>query len=232
MATDVTTVQSRVGDILNQLVPGTFAPDFDPNNFDRNQEAVAEAVRESALLIARAILSNPEHVHRNLFVSSTPVTLTNESELPDLAANISLIEIQGYSGGTWLTGTPLTIQQIESYRNDTLKLYDPIAHNANGSRLGGYYAISNGRFYFSGFAARAYLPLIDGTTVQTLIPDEYQSAWVALSVSLCMKEGDNLMPEAEFYQAIGQRDLVNIANMSIMEPMPTPEKAKQVRGNV
>ena len=231
MSADATIIAKRVIEILNVAAPGTFSTTIASTNLDRNVDAITEAVREGAMLIARAIVSNPSHPHRNLFVSGSSTTLTHQGELPDMAGEMDLVEIQPYSAASWITGTPRTVQQIESFRANTNSLYDSVAHNASTSRNSGYYAIKNGRFYFTGEAARGYFPTISRSTVTSILPDEYESTWTALSVGLCVKEGDNLLPIAQFYFSHGQQDLLAIQNNSIVQMLPTVERARQARGD-
>jgi hypothetical protein len=231
MPADETTVIKRITEILNVCAPGTFSATVASVNLDRNATAIAESAREAAMMIGRAIVVNPKHVHRNAYVSSAGVTLSHQGELPDMAGEMDLVEIQPYSGAAWQTGAPRDVQQIESWRLNPFDLYDSVAHNASGSALGGYYAIANGRFYFTGFAARGYFPEISRDTITALIPDEYESTWVALGVAFTLKEGDNMRPIGGFYYNHGIQDLAAISAMSIVAPLPPPAAARRDRGN-
>lgn len=218
MAASYETVLTRITDVVNIQTPGTWSSTVASTNLDRNAQAITEAVREAAMMIARAILANPTHVHRNLFVSGTPTSLTHGSELPDMAGESDLIEIQPYSGASWFTGVPKTPQQIDSFRDNPSNLYGT-THTTQGSPLAGYYAIDNGRVKFTGYAARIYVPAIDRTTVTGLIPDEYEPTWVKLGAGLCLKEGDNLLPIGSTYYNWGLQDLGLITEMSVVPPM-------------
>lgn len=235
MAASFLTVQKRVTDILNAQSAGTWSTTIASTSLDRNANAITEAVTEAAMLIAKAILSNPKHVHRGTFISSSAQTLTHQGELPDMAGEMDLVEIQPYENASWETGSPRDAQQIEDYRATvtgfTNNMYDSIPHNQQGSRLSGFYAISNGRFYFTGYAARGYFPQIDRNTVTSQIPDEYQAAWLSLSIPLLIKEGDNLMDVAQHYLAFGQQELISIANMNNLAPLPEYLSSKRSRGN-
>lgn len=231
MAADQTTVLRRITEILNVCAAGTFSETVAAINLDRNATAISEAAREGAMMIARAIVSNPAHVHRNAFVSGTATTLTHQGELPDMAGEMDLVQIQPYNGAGWQTAIPRDVQQIESFRLNPSSIYDTIAHDTTGSRLGGYYAIANGRFYFTGYAARGYFPVIARDTVTGLIPDEYEDVWVKISTGLTLKEGDNMGDIASFYMNLGQQDLFAITNMGVVKAMPAVPKAQAVRGN-
>ena len=230
MAASELTVRKRVTEILNACSPGTYseAVDFDYN--DRNSQAIQQAIKEGALQIARAIVVNPDHAHRGLYVSATPTSVTHAAELPDMAAELDLVEIEPYSGGTWQTGVLRTIQQIESYRLNVNNLYSSLAHNAQNSPLSGYYAVSNSKIYFTGNACRIYYPVIDDATVINLIPDEYEGTWVALAIARTIKEGDNLAPVAQYYYQLGAQDLGIISAMGTVQTAPTAEQAQKVRG--
>jgi hypothetical protein len=231
MAASELTVRKRVTEILNACAAGTFSEAVDYDYADRNSLAIAEAVKEAALLVARAICSNPNHVHRNVYVSATPTSLTHAGELPDMSGEMDLIQIQPYEDANWISGVPRDAQQIEAFRSNPSLLYSALNHDAEDSPLGGYYAIAGGRFYFTGYAARGFFPVISRTTVGTLIPDEYQSTWVSLAVGMTVKEGDNLAPIAGYYLQIGSGDLPAIAAMGTVQPTPDPERARRARSD-
>jgi hypothetical protein len=229
MAADETTVKQRVTEVLNACDAGTFGTTINTNNKHRNATAISEAVREGALMIARAICSNPNHVHRGLYVSGTPTALTHGGELPDTAGEGDLVEIQPYSGASFVVGTPRTAQEIDSYRSNVSSLYSSNAHNVQNSPIGTYYAISQGRIRFSGYAAQMYHPLISRSTVASLIPDEYEDIWTALSIGLSVKEGDNLLPVAGYYMSFGQQQLALATGMGTVAKLPPPQMAMEAR---
>lgn len=233
MAADETTVKKKITEILNACAPGTFSATIDSNYKDRVAEAITEATREAALMIARAICINPNHVHRNLYVSASPTSLTHGGELPDMAGEGDPVEIQLVSGGAYYVGTPRTAQQIDSWRQSGLSaIYGSVAHNSANSPLGGYYAITNGRIRFTGNAAQMYHPVIGRTTAASLVPDEYEDTWVKLGVGLSIKEGDNLMPVGQMYYQWGMDDLSMITNQGNVPPVPPVERALQARNDV
>lgn len=231
MAVDEDIIKKRITEVLNACAAGTFSTTVDSNYLDRNATAISEAWREASMMIARAIVANPNHPHRNVFISGTPTTLTHQAELPDMSGEMDNIEIQLYNGGAWTTGTPRTVQQIESYRLNPSNLYG-VAHTTEGSPLAGYYSIQNGRVYFTGYAARGYFPLIDRTTCSALIPGEYEDTGVKLGIGLSIKEGDNLAPIGQFYYQAGLNDLASITNLGAIQPMPTVAAARAARGDV
>lgn len=231
MAADETTVKQRVTEILNACDPGTFSTTINTNNKHRNITAIAEAVREGALMIARAICSNPNHVHRGLYVSGTPTSLTHGGELPDMAGEGDLVEIQPVAAAAYIIGTPRTAQEIDSYRSNVSSLYSSVAHTAATSPLTGYYNISQGRVRFTGNAAQMYHPLISRSTAASLVPDEYEDLWVGLGVGLSIKEGDNLQPVAQYYMAFAQQQLAMATGMGTVEKLPPPQKAMEARGD-
>ena len=230
MAANELTVRKRVTEILNACAPGTYSEAVDSDYNDRNSQAIQQAVKETALQIARAIVINPDHVHRGAFVSNTPTNIIHAAELPDMAGEIDVVEIQAYDGGPWQTAVPRTIQQIESYRINPSNLYSSLAHTEQNSPLGGYYALSNNKIYFTGYACRILFPVIDSATVTSLIPDEYEGTWVALAIGRTIKEGDNLIPVAQYYYQIGMNDLPVISAMGTVQAVPTAEQAQKVRG--
>jgi len=235
MAASALTVRKRVTEILNACSPGTFSEAVHLDYQDRNSLAIEQAVKEAALMIAKAIVINPNHVHRNAFVGSY-TTLNNDAELPDMSGEPEVVMIKPYEAasgeGEWRVGIPRNVQQIQDFRINANDLYSNTAHDAQGSPLSGYYAIQNGRIYFTGHEARIYFPLISSSTVTTLIPDEYEPTWVSLAVGLTVKEGDNLAAIAQYYFQIGSSDLAMISNMGTVQPVPDAELAKQARGDV
>lgn len=231
MSASELTVRKRVTEILNACSPGTFSEAVDINYQDRNSLAIRQAVKEAALMIAKAIIANPNHSHRGVFISSTPTALTHQGEVPDACGEMDLVQIQPYSGADWITGVPREVQQVESYRENVQSLYSDLNHNIQYSPLSGYYSIANGRFYFTGNAARGYFPLIDMSTLVTVIPDEYEPTWVCLAVGLTPKEGDNLLQIADYYKQIGVMDLATITVQGNVTAVPSPELARQARGD-
>jgi hypothetical protein len=219
MAASEAQVRARVTDILNLQTPGSWTATVASTNLDRNELGITQAVLEGAMMIAKAILANPTHVHRNLFISATPVALTSGAELPDMAGEMDLIEIQPYTAASWITGVPRTPQQIDSFLSNTSSLYGTPAHNVQGSPLTGYYSIDNGRVKFTGAAARIYSPLVDRATVTTIIPDEYEDCWVWASVAGTPKEGDNMMGIVGHYSQLALSGLKAISEMSVIAPM-------------
>jgi hypothetical protein len=205
--------------VLNLQFPGSWSSTVSSTNLDRNELAVTEAVREGAMMVAMAILANKNHVHRNLFVSSSPTALTHGGELPDMAGENDLIEIQPYTDADWITGVPKTMQQIDSFRANQNNFYGTLGHDVEGSPLAGYYAHAHGRVKFTGEAAQIYKPVIDRATVTDLIPDEYEGVWLCVSVPYALKEGDNLLPIAQTYAQMGAAGLQAITTMSVIPPM-------------
>ena len=227
MAADSTVVTKRATEAINACAAGTFATTIDSNYLDRNATAITETVTEAALDIARAIVQNPDHPHRNLFVSSSPTTLTHAGEVPDYATDQDLVEIQQVSAGSWFPGVKLDAATIQHYRENPSNAYDSVAHTAAGSILTGFYEIYKGRSYFTGFAARMYPPAISRATVTSLIPDEYEGTWVKLTIGGLVKEGDNLFPIAQYFMNLGMSDLNDIARSNIhIPPMPDPRDIK------
>lgn len=231
MAADEATVLKRATEILNACAAGTFSATIDSGYADRNATAISEASRESAMLLARAMLVDPNHVHRNIWISGTPTSLTHAAELPDMAGEGDLVEIQPYSGGAFRTGVLRDVQQIEDFRLNPSSIYSDVAYNVMDSPLGGYYAFARGRFYFTGYAAQGYFPAISRSSVTSLIPDEYEGTWVCLVVGLSVKEGDNLFPEAQYYMNLGLSDLKAISQMGVIEKLPPMQRAQEARGN-
>jgi hypothetical protein len=231
MAADLTTVQQRVTTILDACIERTFTTTVDKRK-NWNASIVTEAVREAALMIAQAICANPGHVHRNLFISGTPTALTHGAELPDMAGESDLIEIQPYSGASYITGTPKTAQQIDDFRTNRDSVYGAIAHTAQGSPVSGYYNVTNGRVKFTGNAAQIYIPVISRSTATGLIPDEYEGAWTMLGAGLCGKVGADHPLLAQYYRW-GMEQLPAIQHMtSVVTKVPPVQRAYDARSDV
>lgn len=231
MAADETTVKQRITEALNACDPGTFSTTISTNYKDRNITAIAEATREGALMIAQAVCMTPNHVHRNAYVSGTPTSLTHGGELPDMAGEGDLVEIQRVAAGSFLPGTPRTAQQIDAFRSNPASLYSSVSHTTANSPLSGYYNITNGRIRFTGAAAQMYHPIISRSTAASLVADEYEGVWFCLGMGLTIKEGDNLFPIAQYYMNIGQAGLRAISNQSAVPPVPPVERALNARSD-
>ena len=230
MAADVTTVTKRATGIVDACIERTFTTRVDTRK-NWNADIITQAVREAALMIGQAICANPGHVHRNLYISGTPTALTHGSELPDMAGESDLIEIQPYTGASYITGTPRTAQQIDDYRANINSSYGAIAHNASGSPLTGFYNVNNGRVKFTGNAAQIYIPVISRSTITSLIPDEYEGCWVSLSAGLCSKIGAD-HPILSQHYSWGISQLPAISNMSVVEKVPPIQRASNARSDV
>lgn len=220
MAASETVVKERLTDILNVQAAGTWSTTIASTNLDRHATGIAEAAREGALEIARAIVSNPKHYHRNVFISGTPTSLTHQGELPDYGSEYDTIEIERYTSAGYRTGIPRDKFWIEEARSNPSSTYDAIAHDTTGSLLGGYYAVHNNRIYFTGLNCRGYFPVISRTGVLTIIPDEYEGAWVCIAAGILLKEGDSLLPIAQHYTQLGQMALQAISREGLIPPLP------------
>ena len=130
-----------------------------------------------------------------------------------------MVEVQHYTGGPWIAGTPRSGQQIDAYRANYNSAYGSIAHTTQGSPLAGFYNIDKGIVKFTGFAARIYVPTISRATVTTLIPDEYEGAWVFISAGILLKEGDNMLPIGQHYAQLGTAALQAIAQEGTIPPL-------------
>lgn len=230
MAASELTVRKRVTEILNACAPGTYSEAVDVNYLDRNSLAIRQAVKEAALMVARAIVINPNHVHRSTFLVPSTV-LTSGDSLPDMSGEPEIVEIQLYNNGPWVVGVPRDVQQVQAYINDDQSFYSPIAHNNQNSPLSGYYALTNSKIFYTGNSARITYPKITSADVLTQIPDEYEPTWVCLAVGLTVKEGDNLYPIAQHYYQIGMSDLGMVTSMGTIQPVPDAELARQARGD-
>ena len=220
MAASETVVKERLTDLLNVQTPGTWSTTVASTNLDRHATGIAEAAREGALEIARAIVSNPKHYHRNLFISATPTSLTHQGELPDYGCEYDPIEIERYTSAGYRRGILVDDPfLVEEYRANPSSAYDAVAHDTTGSFLGGFYNISNQRIYFSGLNCRGYFPVISRTGVLTIIPDEYEGAWYFVSAGILLKEGDNLQPIAQHYTQLGLAALQAISQEGTIPPL-------------
>jgi hypothetical protein len=227
MAASETVVKERLTDLLNVQAPGTWSTTVASTNLDRHATGIAEAAREAALEIARAIVSNPKHYHRNLFISATPTSLTHQGELPDYGCEYDPIEIERFTSAGYRRGIDVADPfVVEEYRANPSSAYDAVAHDTTGSLLGGFYAIQNNRIYFTGLNCRGYFPVISRTGVLTIIPDEYEGAWYYIGAGILLKEGDNLLPIAQHYTQLGTAALQAISQEGTMPPLSDYMEAK------
>lgn len=229
MSADFTRIKKRVTEILNACDAGAYSATLSTRNKTRNATAIEDACYEAGLKVIQTIASF-DNEFRPAFVST--VNVTHGDLLPAHLGKPVYVEIQKYSGAGWATADQKDYHKIESYRNNTAKIYDAIDHNVQNSSLSGYYDISENRIYFTGYAARVGLATATRADVATEIPDFFENTVIKLAVGNALKAGEGaiLLNIAQIYTSQAENDLMAFQNGSrsfppvpAAEAMPNPQ---------
>lgn len=198
-------------------------------NKTRSADAIEAACYEAGLKVIQTIASFPNEF-RQAFVATS--TINNGDSLPAHLGKPAFIEIQKYSGADWEAGDQKDFHKVVSYRANRNKIYDAIDHNIINSSLSGYYDISEGKFYYTGYAARIGLATASRSDVTTKIPDFFENTVVKLAVGNALKAGEGgiLLNIAQIYTQQAENDLMAFQNGSrsfppvpVAEAMPNPQ---------
>jgi hypothetical protein len=220
---DLYRMRGRVIAALNAAPAGTWTINNSPTTDQRRNDTEMDyAIRDADAQVCLAICETPGHGYRSLFLTDT--TLTHGAMIPDHIGPIESVRIQPYTGAQFMAGRPKDADDIDSYRNDTLGLYDTVAHNITGSSLAGYYSVIGNEIRFTGFAAKALLANFTRTT-DCQSPEVYADAVLSLAVMNLVKEGD-AAPFAQFFAQQGQQYLNLIRGGSmIIQPVQMAQAA-------
>lgn len=206
-------VVKRVTEILNLCDPGTYSATLSARNKTRNAAAIADFVDEAGMDVLNAVGSSPNE-YRGTLVDDVEIDesgiLFGDDEDPHLGPLIS-VQITLWADGPVREGKPLDHRKIQSYRENPNNIYDPIAHDQKGSRLGGYYDLWENRFFFTGLQAFVqYIPtLIRDNFDGEVIPDILESTWICLAIGNAAKIGVGGY-DASIIGSYGQRGQVNL----------------------
>jgi hypothetical protein len=206
MAADQTRVLTRLIEILNLTNPGGYAASLNVRNKTRNLTALTDTVIEAGLMICKAIAERPNEF-RQPFLEDHEITDSGEL-LPVHIGPPASVKIT-LGGDVVREGKRLDYRKIESYRENPNQIYDEIAHDEEGSSLGGLYDLWNDRFFFTGASATVSLARQPVRGDTSLIPLVFEPTWVALSIGNANKVGTGGYETAiiNAYAARGQQDL-------------------------
>jgi len=190
-------------------------------NKTRSADAIEAGCYEAGLKVIQVIASFPNEFRQD-FVDT--VAIDHADELPEHLGKPAFVEIQKYSGAVWTSGDQKDKHKIDSYRTNTANIYDDKAHNIQNSTLSGFYDISDGKFYFTGYAARVGLATASRSDVTTKIPDFFENTVIKLAVGNALKAGEGaiLLNIAQIYTNQGENDLIAFQTGSRVFP-PVPE---------
>jgi hypothetical protein len=234
MAADRTRVLKRVTELLNLCDQTAYTTTLSPMTRTRHETAIADFVDEAAMEIMQAIAERPNEF-RYQFLSDTSAITTSGDRVPNHLGKPAAVKILTYNGkvGDLVDGHQLDYRKIQSYR-ERPDLYDPngIAHNLQGSALGGYYDIWNDRFFFTGYSATLSLARrpVRADVSGGLIPDILESVWVNLGVGKGAKVGEALDPVISAYGNRGLDELTAFKAgtrqfAEVSDPKPAVEAA-------
>lgn len=227
MAVNITgIVQPRVTQILNaatQAADGSATYVTTVTDDRRHATDILDACTGAGCEIILAICETPLNGYRAGFMADS-ASILHGGKIPDHCGPIGIPKIQRYTGGTFDPGHQKSEEDIQSMRDNTNSLYDSIAHNLVGSMLGGYYAVRDNLLFYTGFDAKIPIATFVRADTATKIPDAFESAVIALAVSMLIKEGDSEILLA--YIQRGQQYLAQIrSGAMILEPQLQAQKA-------
>ncbi len=150
--------------------------------------------------VVTAILETAGHPLRSGYMdASADLVYTGEiaPELPDSIGEFGPIEIQIGSTATWTLGQHCDSEiEIAMRRANTGNLFGSVAHNVDGSPIGGFYNILRPKVYFTGTKLRiwvgAFTPNYAAPVCQA--PSIYLPVVVVGAVARLRKDGD-LVPD-------------------------------------
>lgn len=150
--------------------------------------------------VITAILETPGHPLRSGYMAASGDLVYTDSapELPDSIGEYGPVEIQIGATATWVLGQPCDSEiEIAMRRENTDSMFGSVAHNVDGSPIGGFYNIRRPKLYFTGTKARIWVGSFTPNYVAPACqaPDVYTNAIVVGAVARLRKEGD-LVPDA------------------------------------
>jgi hypothetical protein len=151
--------------------------------------------------VVTAILETNGHPLRSGYMSaSADLVYAGEvaPKLPDSIGEYGPVEIQIGATASWVEGVPCDNEiEIRLRRENLSNIYGTVAHNVDGSPIGGFYSMRPPRFYFTGTKARIWVGVFtpNYSAPECKAPDIYLPVIVVGAVARLRKEGD-LTPDA------------------------------------
>ncbi len=218
------TIRGRCIAALNAAPAATWATTLTSDDDNRRSETeIDKAINGADTQVCIAIAETLGHPYRPQFTEDTE--LAHGEEIPTHLGPLEMIRIQLYDGGPLVTGREKDAEDIDAYRNDTLFLYDPIAHDQQGSSLGGYFKVVGNEIRYTGFTCFAMLANFLRYAGICQAPENYEDAVFSLAMMNLIKEGDNA-PYANIHMAQGQGYLNQIrGGATVLQPVQVAQSA-------
>lgn len=155
------------------------------------QEEFIRAAIETESEIVRA-LAEAYHPKRVQFLAWSS-DLADGDTLPAHLGQAEAVQIAVTSSSAFKIGESTTRSNIDVWRENYNKMFDPIDHNITGTNLAGYFNITEQTIRFTGTKARAKICTFtpDYTTPAHQISDEFESLIISGMVPKLHKRGND-----------------------------------------
>jgi len=130
------------------------------------------------------------HAQRTPFLAWS-ANLANESILPAHIGQVEKVQIKQNSGGSFVLAEKAERDDIRQWRENYNLIFDPTAHDQNGSQIPSVFNITNETITFTGSIAQVYVCQYspDYATPALQIDDKFDNALVAGTVPKLFKLG-------------------------------------------
>lgn len=185
-ASDIAKVTARV-----QWIIGSHGAAFDTTVSDDRfiLEEIQRAIIETEAEVVRALCES-YHPMRSTFLAWS-ADLNSGSQMPAHIGQVEAVQIKPYGGSTYAIAEETSRSNIRLWRTNTNNIFDPIAHDQNGSNLAGYFNITNETITFTGSVAQvkvcSYSP--DYATPALQVDNQFNNLLVAGTIPRLNKLG-------------------------------------------
>lgn len=221
VVTNITLVTNRVTGIL---LAGTDDGVYGGVSASDQQEYDPTEVRDTILsidaMVCLAILETLGHPYRSQFTSFSAV-LNHMDEIPAHVGVTGMPRFKIVLGDlVWVDGVEVrSIDQIKLWRENYNNIFQSMAHDAVGSKIGGRYAIKGQQVFFTGAQMSVEIPTFtqDRATFLCQSPENYESTVVAGTVASLLKDGADPQMHGYYNQRF-QSDMAAIRGQALALP--------------
>jgi hypothetical protein len=112
--------------------------------------------------------------------------LDHLDELPSHYGSPGAVKIQPWVGGTYISATPATPEEIKLWRANANNAFGSLAHNATNSQIAGFFAIRDKIIHLTGYRASVMLAAFARNSGACQAPAIYQGMVVAGALALVL----------------------------------------------